>query len=142
MDASNCDVASANWTHWHGIAWSEAHQVVGRLQARIAKAAKAGEWRNVKRLQRLLTRSTSAKALAVKRVTENRGCKTPGIDRQRWSTPDDKWQAVGTLQHRGYRPKPLRRVYIPKASGDRRPLGIPTMRAGPCKRCISWRWTQ
>ncbi len=128
MDASNCDVASTNWTHWHGIAWSEAHQVVGRLQARIAKAAKAGEWRNVKRLQRLLTRSTSAKALAVKRVTENRGCKTPGIDWQTWSTPDDKWQAVGTLQHRGYRPKPLRRVHIPKANGDRRPLTVPTMR--------------
>jgi len=128
MDASNCDVASTNWTHWHDIPWQDAHQVVGRLQARIAKAAKAGEWRNVKRLQRLLTRSTSAKALAVKRVTENRGCKTPGIDRQTWSTPDDKWQAVGTLHHKGYKPKPMRRVYIPKANGDRRPLGIPTMR--------------
>ena len=128
MDASNCDVASTNWTHWHDIPWQHAHQVVGRLQARIAKAAKAGEWRNVKRLQRLLTRSISAKALAVKRVTENQGRKTPGIDRQTWSTPDDKWQAVGTLHHKGYKPKPMRRVYIPKANGDRRPLGIPTMR--------------
>ena len=128
MDACSCDVASTNWTHWHGIPWQDAHQVVGRLQARIAKAAKAGEWRNVKRLQRLLTRSVSAKALAVKRVTENQGRKTPGIDRQTWSTPDDKWQAVGTLHHKGYKPKPMRRVYIPKANGDRRPLGIPTMR--------------
>jgi RNA-directed DNA polymerase len=125
MDASNCDVASTNWTHWHDIPWQHAHQVVGRLQARIAKAAKAGEWRNVNRLQRLLTRSISAKALAVKRVTENQGRKTPGIDRQTWSTPDDKWQAVGTLHHKGYKPKPMRRVYIPKANGDRRPLGIP-----------------
>lgn len=128
MDASDCDVASTNWGHWHGIPWQDVHQVVGRLQARIAKAAKAGEWRNVKRLQRLLTRSNSAKALAVKRVTENQGRKTPGIDRQTWSTPDDKWQAIGSLQHRGYKPKPMRRVYIPKANGDRRPLGIPTMR--------------
>lgn len=128
MDASNCDVASTNWTRWHDIPWQDAHQVVGRLQARIAKAAKAGEWRNVTRLQRLLTRSISAKALAVKRVTENQGRKTPGIDRQTWSTPDDKWQAVGTLHHKGYKPKPMRRVYIPKANGDRRPLGIPTMR--------------
>lgn len=127
MDASDCDVASTNWTHWHGIPWQDAHQVVGRLQARIAKAAKAGEWRNVKRLQRLLTRSISAKALAVKRVTENQGRKTPGIDRQTWSTPDDKWQAVGTLHHKGYKPKPMRRVYIPKANGDRRPLGISTV---------------
>ena len=128
MDACSCDVASTNWTHWHDIPWQDAHQVVGRMQARIAKAAKAGEWRNVKRLQRLLTRSVSAKALAVKRVTENQGRKTPGIDRQTWSTPDDKWQAVGTLHHKGYKPKPMRRVYIPKANGDRRPLGIPTMR--------------
>jgi RNA-directed DNA polymerase len=129
MDACSCDVASTNWTHWHDIPWQDAHQVVGRLQARIAKAAKAGEWRNVKRLQRLLTRSVSAKALAVKRVTENQGRKTPGIDRQTWSTPDDKWQAVGTLHHKGYKPKPMRRVYVPKSSGDgRRPLGIPVMR--------------
>ena len=128
MDASDCDVASTNWTHWHGIPWQDAHQVVGRLQARIARAAKAGDWRNVRRLQRLLTRSLSAKALAVKRVTENQGRKTPGIDRQTWSTPDEKWQAVGTLHHKGYKPKPMRRVYIPKANGDRRPLGIPTMR--------------
>lgn len=128
MDASNCDVASTTWTHWHGIPWQDAHQVLGRLQARISKAAKAGEWRQVKRLQRLLTRSTSAKALAVKRVTENRGAKTAGIDRQTWSTPEDKWQAVGSMSHKDYRPRPLRRVYIPKANGDRRPLGIPTMR--------------
>ncbi|MFT3814976.1 MAG: group II intron reverse transcriptase/maturase [Acidovorax sp.] len=128
MDASDCDVAFTNWGHWHGIPWQDVHQVVGRLQARIVKAAKAGDWRNVKRLQRLLTRSNSAKALAVKRVTENQGRKTPGIDRQTWSTPDDKWQALGSLNHQGYKPKPMRRVYIPKANGDRRPLGIPTMR--------------
>lgn len=127
MDASDCDVASTNWTHWHGIPWRDAHQVVGRLQARIAKAAKAGDWRTVRRLQRLLTRSSSAKALAVRRVTENRGRKTPGIDRQTWSTPDEKWQAARTLSDRGYRPRPLRRVYIPKSNGERRPLGIPTM---------------
>ena len=128
MDASDCDVASTDWSHWHGIPWQDANQVVGRLQARIANAAKNNDWRNVRRLQRLLTRSRCAKALAVKRVTENRGRKTPGIDRQTWSTPDEKWQAVQSLQRKGYRPRPLRRVYIPKANGDRRPLGIPTMR--------------
>ncbi len=128
MDALPCDVTSTNWKHWHGIPWQDAHQVVGRLQARIAKAAKAGDWRSVRRLQKLLTRSISAKALAVRRVTENRGRKTPGIDRQTWSTPDEKWQAIGTLRTKGYQPRPLRRVYIPKANGDRRPLGIPTMR--------------
>ncbi len=79
-------------------------------------------------LQGLLTRSTSAKALAVRRVTENRGRKTPGVDGQCWDTPDDKWQAVKVLGNKGYKPRPLRRIHIPKASGGKRPLGIPTMR--------------
>ncbi len=126
MDASDCDVASTSWTHWHGIPWQDVHQEVGRLQARIAKAATAGKWRTVRNLQRLLTRSESAKALAVRRVTENRGRNTPGIDRQTWSTPEAKWTALTTLG-KGYQPRPLRRVYIPKSNGERRPLGIPTM---------------
>lgn len=127
MDASDCDVASTDWSHWHGIPWQTVHREVGRLQARIAKATKAGDWRTVRGLQRLLTRSQSAKALAVRRVTENRGRNTPGIDRQTWSTPEAKWSALVTLG-KGYRPLPLRRVYIPKSNGERRPLGIPTMR--------------
>ena len=96
MDAVQlgCDVASTTWQSWHQIPWSDAHQVVARLQTRIAKAAKAGEWRKVRSLQGLLTRSTSAKALAVRRVTENRGRKTPGVDGRCWDTPDDKWHAV------------------------------------------------
>lgn len=126
MDASDCDVASTDWGNWHGIPWQDVFREVGRLQARIAKAAKAGQWRKVRSLQRLLTKSESAKALAVRRVTENRGRNTPGIDRQTWSTPEAKWNAIGTLSQ-GYKPQPLRRVYIPKANGERRPLGIPTM---------------
>lgn len=128
MDACTRDVASTSWTHWHGISWPDAHRTVGRLQARIAKAAKANDWRTVRRLQRLITRSTSAKALAVKRVTENQGRKTPGIDRQTWNTPDAKWQAVRSLGTRKYQPLPLRRIHIPKANGGLRPLGIPTMK--------------
>ena len=81
MDAVQlgCDVASTTWQSWHQIPWSDAHQVVARLQTRIAKAAKAEEWRKVRSLQGLLTRSTSAKVLAVRRVAENRGRKTPGL---------------------------------------------------------------
>ncbi|ACO77575.1 RNA-directed DNA polymerase [Azotobacter vinelandii CA] len=81
----------------------------------------------MKTLQRMLVRSFAAKALAVKRVTENRGRRTPGVDGETWSTPESKWKAIFRLQRTGYRPRPLRRVYIPKANGQRRPLGIPTM---------------
>ncbi len=130
MDAVcyNGDVAFTDWQGWHQIHWSDAHQTVARLQIRIAKAVTAGEWRKVRSLQRLLTRSSSAKALAVKRVTENRGRKTPGVDSKTWSTPEEKWEAVKGLSNKRYRPLPLRRIYIPKANGDKRPLGIPTMR--------------
>lgn len=130
MDAvqSGCDVASATWQSWHHISWSQTYQVVARLQTRIAKAVKAGNWRKARSLQKLLTRSTSAKALAVRRVTENRGRKTPGVDGQTWSDPEAKRQAVVTLDNKNYKPKPLRRLYIPKANGEKRPLGIPTMR--------------
>lgn len=128
MDAIHRDVASTPQTHWHDIVWPDVYRVVGRLQVRIAKATKAGNWQKVKRLQRLLTRSTSAKALAVRRVTENRGSKTPGVDRETWSDPEAKARAVMSLNYKGYKPLPLRRIYIPKASGGKRPLGIPTMR--------------
>lgn len=128
MDALACDVASCAWNDWHHIPWSTAHQTVRRLQTRIAKAARLGHWRNARRLQRLLTRSMSAKAIAVKRVTENQGRRTPGVDGETWSTPDAKSVAVRSLETRGYRPKPLRRIHIPKANGGKRPLGIPTMR--------------
>jgi RNA-directed DNA polymerase len=112
---------------WHAIDWQQVHQNVRRLQARIVKATQEGRWGKVKALQRLLTHSFSGKALAVKRVTENQGKRTPGVDGETWTTPAKKTIAIHTLRQRGYTPKPLRRVYIPKSNGKMRPLGIPTM---------------
>jgi len=115
-------------THWHEIDWSRVQRNVRRTQVRIAKAVRENNWRKVKTLQRMLTRSFCARALAVRRVTENRGKRTPGVDGELWSTPMSKWKAIERLKdRRNYRPKPLRRVYIPKSNGKRRPLGIPTM---------------
>jgi len=98
------------------------------MQIRLTKATQEGDWRRVKSLQRWLTHSFSAKALAVKRVTENQGKRTAGVDRQLWDTPSQKFAAIAQLEKRQYRPLPLRRVYIPKANGKDRPLGIPTMK--------------
>lgn len=113
---------------WEQIDWTRVTQEVTRLQARIAKATQAGRWNKVQALQRLLTRSRSGKLLAVKRVTENEGKRTAGVDGKIWKTPMSKMKASQTLTHRGYQPLPLRRVYIPKSNGKKRPLGIPTMR--------------
>jgi RNA-directed DNA polymerase len=128
MDAvQNACAPSREAVAWHSIGWGTCHQNVKRLQARIVKATEAGRWNKVKALQWLLTHSMSGKALAVKRVTENKGKNTPGIDGETWSTPEAKTAAVKSLRRRGYQPKPLRRVYIPKSNGKQRPLGIPCM---------------
>jgi len=112
---------------WESLDWDQAEKVVRRYQARIAKAVQEGKWGKVKALQHLLTHSGSAKRLAVKRVTENQGKNTPGVDGTTWTTSAQKMAAVGALRRWGYRPLPLRRVYIPKHSGTLRPLGIPTL---------------
>lgn len=115
-------------TEWAAINWRLVQKNVRVMQSRLAKATQAGDWRRVKALQRWLTRSFSAKALAVKRVTENQGKRTAGVDRVLWDSPQQKLAAIATLKKLQYRPLPLRRVYIPKANGKLRPLGIPTMR--------------
>jgi RNA-directed DNA polymerase len=102
---------------------------VKRLQARIVKAQQEGKYNKVNVLQWLLTHSSSAKILAVKRVTENKGKNTPGVDRVTWKTDKQKCEAVIDLKRAGYKAEPLRRVFIPKRKGNKkRGLGIPTMK--------------
>src|SRR5579872_4480222 len=79
---------------WHTIEWAKAQRIVRRLQARIVQATQEGRWGKVHALQHLLTHSYSGKVLAVRRVTENHGKNTPGVDRVLWSTPEKKMQAV------------------------------------------------
>jgi RNA-directed DNA polymerase len=112
---------------WHSINWEAVYRNVRRLQARIVKAVREGRWNKVKILVYLLTHSFSGRALAILRVISNSGARTPGVDRILWNTPEAKSAAFQTLRRHGYRPQPLRRVYIPKSNGRRRALGIPTM---------------
>lgn len=114
--------------HWGQINWQQCNKNTRRLQARIVQATKEERWNKVRALQHLLTRGFSAKALAVKRVTTNRGKCTAGIDGQLWQSSTSKSDAIGQLKQRGYKPLPLRRIYIPKSDGGKRPLGIPTMK--------------
>jgi len=126
IEFNNSIGASPN-LDWHSINWKEVQSNVSRLQVRIVKALKENRWNKAKALQHLLTRSFSGKAIAVKRVTENTGKKTAGVDNQLWDSPQKKANAVGNLKHHGYQPKPLKRVNIPKSNGNIRPLGIPTL---------------
>ena len=127
--AKTVGAASSEAAEWYAIEWPTIQRNVRRLQVRIAQATKVGRWGKVRALQRLLTHSYGGKVLAVRRVTENTGKKTPGVDQEVWDTPEKKTQAVQALRRRGYQSQPLRRVYIPKSDGKTmRPLGIPTMK--------------
>ncbi len=119
--------APINNVKWARINWDRTRSEVRRLQMRIAKATKEKKWGKVKSLQHILTHSFYAKLLAVKRVTSNKGKKTPGIDGVLWQGVRAKLQAVYSMRRRGYRPLPLRRIYIPKKNGKLRPLSIPCM---------------
>jgi RNA-directed DNA polymerase len=113
---------------WQDINFRQAKNRVKKLQLRIAKAYQDGAFGKVVSLQHTLIHSLYARALAVKTVTSNKGKNTSGIDGVLWISPEDKWQATLTLKRRGYKPLPLRRIYIHKSNGKMRPLSIPSMR--------------
>jgi hypothetical protein len=132
-------------TDWHSINWKKVYRNVRRLQARIVKALREGKWNKVKALVYLLTHAYSGRALAILRVTTNRGASTPGVDGITWNTPETKTAALDTMRSRGYTSQPLRRVHIPKSNGKKRALGIPMVRAycTPYKKPCEWiprRW--
>src|SRR5215472_16217933 len=104
---------------WHSIEWKNVWRTVRRLQARIVKAVAEGRWNKAKALVYLLTHSFGGRAMAILRVVSNSGAKTPGVDGETWDTPEVKSKAFGALRRHGYRPRPLRRVYIPKRNGNR-----------------------
>lgn len=114
-------------TEWQMINWPSVSRRLQKLQRRITKAVHEQRWHLARDLRRCLTRSFSAKLLAVKKVTSNRGKRTPGVDGVIWSTPNTKLPAAYSLLSKGYKASPLRRVLIPKSNGKIRPLSIPTL---------------
>jgi RNA-directed DNA polymerase len=128
MTAAKAGALKDDADKWNSIDWKHAQREVRRLQMRIAKAVKENRWNKVKSLQHLLTHSYHAKLLAVKRVTSNKGKKTPGVDGVLWKGARAKWRAACSLRRRGYKALPLRRIYIPKKNGKKRPLSIPVMK--------------
>jgi RNA-directed DNA polymerase len=129
MKSAKTDCAlKTGFSDWNFINWKKVESSVRSLQLRIAKATREGKTGRVKALQWMLTHSFDAKLLAVKRVTENKGKRTPGVDNIRWKAPIQKLKAAKSLVRKDYKAMPLRRLYILKKNGKQRPLGIPTMK--------------
>jgi RNA-directed DNA polymerase len=115
---------------WADINWRLVKKNVKKLRQRIYRATQNGEWKKVKSLMKLMLRSYSNLLLSVRRVTqENQGKMTAGIDKQTALTPTERVKLVREMtKNTPWKASPTRRVYIPKANGKRRPLGIPTIK--------------
>ena len=123
---------------WAELPWRKLEQHLYRLQKRIFKASERGDLKTVHKLQKLLMKSRSARLIAVRRVTQdNQGKKTAGIDGVKSVSPARRLalaEAIHPTQMTKRKPKPLRRVWIPKpGKAEKRPLGIPVMYDRACQ---------
>ena len=113
---------------WDAVDWRAVEDDVRRLRQRIFTATQAGDLKRVRNLQKLMLRSRANALVSVRRVTElNAGCKTAGVDGRVVLDAGDKAELAAWLRHgaTAWKPRPVKRVFIPKAGGKRRGLGIP-----------------
>jgi RNA-directed DNA polymerase len=129
LDAAMANGPEGDVLDWDAVGWRQVEDDVRRLRQRIFSATQAGDLKRVRNLQKLMLRSRANALLSVRRVTEvNAGRKTAGVDGRVVLGDGEKAEMATWLQQdvAAWRPQPVKRVFIPKANGKRRGLGIPT----------------
>jgi len=118
---------------WQSLPWDKFQDRIKKIQTMIYHDTKHGKWKQVRDQQRLLLHSMAAKALAIRKITQkNRGKLTAGLDGQVYLTSESRMALLSEINtkylfSKAYKPTHVKRIYIPKPDGSKRPLGIPTV---------------
>lgn len=115
---------------WGSVDWPRVDDDVRRLRQRIFTASQAGDLARVRNLQKLMLRSRANALSSVRRVTEvNAGRKTAGVDGKVVVSAPGKAALADRVRRQAptVAAQPVKRVYIAKANGKQRPLGIPVI---------------